>query len=277
MNIIGQKNLREKIDSYTKFPRFTILVGERGSGRKLMCRYIAEHIGAQCVFVGTGVDDIRQMIHTANRADMKTLYVIADADNMSAAAKNTLLKVTEESPNNAYIIMTVVSDLNTLATLRSRATTLYMDSYTDSDLSIYYAENYPNGTERDIFRYFASTPGDINAIAGRADEFYRYVREVVENIGEVSDSNVFKIGAKLKLKESDEGKYDLNLFWRAFKSETFYRSYTEEQIHNDGMSSKYLKCALCTAEYLKDLRITGINKSMALDMWIIDIRRILWT
>ena len=45
--MIGQVNLLNKIDKLVEngFPRFVLLVGEKGSGKKLMSREIANKLG----------------------------------------------------------------------------------------------------------------------------------------------------------------------------------------------------------------------------------------
>lgn len=48
------------------------------------------------------------------------MYVFKDCDNMSNAAKNALLKVIEEPPQQAYFVMLLKSTSNTLATILSR-------------------------------------------------------------------------------------------------------------------------------------------------------------
>lgn len=255
------------------FPRFVILVGEQGSGRKTMCKYFAQRLGTQIAFVSTGVEDIRQMLHTAYRVDIPTMYVIADADNMSMNAKNALLKVTEETPRNAYIIMTVEDEMNTLATLRSRGRVLYMEPYTSYQLSAYVRSIGYSVESRlpDI----CTTPGQINMLRDVEDEFLNFVDLVIDNIATVSDANAFKLGSRIKLKDTDEDKYDLKLFWQAVQ----YKLRAKMDNPESGVFNYWhcAECVACTAEYIRDLKIKGINKSASLDMWIIDMRNILWS
>ena len=95
--MVGQKHLLQTIDTLIKnttFPRFAILSGVKGSGKKLISNDIAHKLCDTVINIGIKVDDIREMIKSAYKLTTPCAYIIADADNMSLAAKNALLKVT---------------------------------------------------------------------------------------------------------------------------------------------------------------------------------------
>lgn len=266
--MIGQHNLQSSLNLLIvngTFPRFSILVGPRGSGKKTLAQFI-RHKFRDALFadVGIGVDAIRDIISNAYKVTHPTIYLIADADNMSNAAKNALLKVTEEPPNNAYFIMTLEDENNTSDTIRSRATIFHMDNYT-SDEIYQYAQAQSNYTlhddEYDIIKAICKTPGDVEKIGKYPREFYDYAQLVFDNIAEVSIANAFKIPNKVALKDDAEG-YDLCLFWKAFMNICF---------HEDKLNGIYI-----TSKYLRQLRIKGVNKQMTMDNWILEIREA-WT
>lgn len=273
--MIGQVGLKQDILTqieHDTFPRFSILVGPHGSGKKLMCRFISTHLNAHFYPCNIGVDDIRHMIVEAHKVASKVLFVIADADKMSQAAKNALLKVTEEPPQNAYFVMTLTDINNTLGTIKSRGTVFYMDKYSVSELYDY-AYSLTNSTlhaeEFEVIKNICETPGEINILAGDNKmgilDFYNYVEKVVDNIAVVSGSNSFKVGNKIAFKDSDVEKFNLKLFWKAFMSICVSR------LREDPL--KYSKGVQITSKYLQDLRIKGINKQSTFDMWVLDIRQ----
>lgn len=272
-NIIGQKlllnRLNKLIDKGT-FPRFSIIVGDRGSGKKtvarMLCKEISDGLYEEC---GTKIDEVRQLIHDAYQIHSIAVYFIPDADNMSNAAKNALLKVTEEPPNNSYFIMTLESVKNTLETILSRAVVFYMGKYSKSDIEQFVQSHAwkLSDAELDIIRV-CDNPGDVvvatnNGTEGYLQEFYDYVDLVYNNIAQVSTANAFKIPNKVALKEDAEG-YDLRLFWKIF-----IKVVADNNIVVQGND---LAFALITSKYLQKLRIKGINKQMLMDMWILDIR-----
>ena len=265
--MIGQTQKKEQIQNLiydVKFPRFCLLVGERGSGKTTLAKWIGEMLNVIIVMVDTDIDSIRDMIDKAYSIVTPTIYIIANADNMSVPAKNALLKVTEEPPNNARFIMTLTNTENTLATIRSRATVFYMDGYSTEELLQYYHEHYGTGNEP-IIKTYCTVLGDIDLLCSYdCKAFYDYVQTVVEHIDKVSGSNAFKIAQKIDL-GSDEEKYDLALFWKAFSGECMVRMKDHP--------FKYISGVNVTCKYLSELRIAGVNKQMCFDNWLLDIRR----
>ena len=125
--MIGQKYLKKYVQTLIdedNFPRFSIFVGPKGSGKKRFLREYFEGIYPE----DNKVEKKKKIIDMAYKVSHKT-FIIPDADDMSNAAKNALLKVVEECPNDNYFIMTLEDEVNTLGTIRSRAQIFYMDMY----------------------------------------------------------------------------------------------------------------------------------------------------
>lgn len=264
--MIGQTNIQNRVSALIEsslYPRFTILTGQRGSGKKLLARQIAKQLNGFTIMVDSKVDSIREMIEQSYKVATTTVYIIADADNMSVAARNALLKVTEEPPNNVYFIMTLQDSMNTLATIRSRGTVFSMDAYTVDDIK----QCIGTVTDLDTIKRFVrlcETPYDVQLLKSYDSEaFLSYVQLVFNNIAEVSGANAFKIADKIALADEPD-KYDLRLFWRAFIYECAL--YFRED------SEKYMGAIAITTKYLQDLRTSSINKSFTFDMWLLDIR-----
>ena len=268
--MIGQANLHSRIEYLINtdgLPRFSIFVGPKGSGKKTFVREllnsITDGLYEEC---GIKVDDVRNLIVDAYKIHSTAVYFIPDADNMSNAAKNALLKVTEEPPNNAYFIMTLEDENNTLETIRSRGTVFHMDRYTPAEIGEYYGDNYFNeddacwGSREAIIKELCETPGEVDILSKDVLLFYDFVQLVVDNIAEVSLANAFKIADKIALKEGAEG-YDLRLFWKAFMKVAFDKG------RYNGVYT--------TSKYLQKLRTKGVNRQMLFDNWLLEVRE-LW-
>lgn len=270
--MIGQSTLQQRLNGLimaNKFPRFSILVGPRGSGKKTLAHKLAGDLQALTYDCDYKVDAVREMISNCYKIREVTCYIIANADDMSIAAKNALLKVTEESPNNAYFIMTLQDEANTIETIRSRGTIFHMDRYTPSEIYQYAKENTNytlHDDEWDIIKDICDTPGEVDMLGGYPKEFYDYVQLVVDNIAEVSLANAFKISTKIALKSDSKG-YDLKLFWKAF-----LKVIIERRIE---IGSRAVNMMRITSKYLQRERIKGVNKQMLFDNWILEIRS-LW-
>lgn len=271
VKMIGQERLLTRIDKMIEagFPRFTIICGSKQSGRKLIASRIAKGLNAHLIKSDIKVDNVREIIALAYKQSEPTLYLLPDADKMSPAAKNALLKITEEPPRKAYFIMTLADIGSTLATLKSRGTVLSIDPYTPDNL-LEYAESKGyqlNEDEIEIVSNICTVPGEVDLIA-RYDilAFYEFVETVVDNIGVVNGANAFKIGLKLNYKE-DDGGWDIGLFMRAVM-------YVCRKKMDNSHLHQFRDTIATTSKYLSQINITGINKPSTIDMWILEMRGI---
>ena len=268
--MIGQRDLSNRIQiqiDNDKLPRFLILVGSKGSGKKTFAHMISNMLdGSVLTRCDTTVEAVRGMIAEAYRMNgVKVVYLIPDADSMSLQAKNALLKVTEEPPNSSYFIMTLEDENNTLDTIRSRGTVFYMDPYTSLDIAEYSSRTYElNQDEINLCKELCDTPGEVNTLVSMGmQEFYHYVELTADHIQDVSIANALKMGNRISLKNDDADNYDLRLFWKAFIKICAERMMEEHE---------YSEWIRITSKALSKLRIRGVNKQMLFDNWIFEIR-----
>lgn len=278
--MIGQTTLLQTIDkliSY-KFPPFTIISGPRGNGKKLVATYIANKLNYPIITIEPKIDNIREMINVAYTHTEPIFYLIPDADKMSIGAKNSLLKVIEEPPNNAYFLMTLQAIENTLPTIKSRCHELKMDLYTPEELNELITLINPNIDieSKNILINCCNNYGDIKLFNQYGVlNFYKYVEKVYANIYKVQSANVFKICEKLDIKGDDPNKYEIEIFLKTFRYlayfnmlELFFEPGLEKQVC---IINEMIKI---TSGCLQKLNITGISKQNLLDMWILDIRKV---
>ena len=278
--MIGQKTLLKVISNqidFGEFPRFSIIVGPEGSGKRTLSTAVAFALGCQKAVIEPKVDSIREMIKDAYTIQTPTLYVIQDG-NLSNSAKNAMLKICEETPKNAYIMM-LVSDSNTLLdTIKSRAGMYFMQPYTPYEILDYAVtkgiHNKNALKETEIIKDLCETPGDVDKLAnfGIVD-FYNYVEKVVNNIASVSGANSFKIADSIDTKGNDSTKYDMKLFLKAFHSicgRELKKCVAENDIEGQMWFSAGIKV---TSRIISQLNVTGINKGALFDIFVLDIRR----
>ena len=272
--MIGQKRLLGIIDKLAEkdFPRFVLLVGARGSGKKLMSKIIADKLNCPLVPIGVGVEEVRDVIQNAYTNTEPIVYVLPDTDKMSIQAKNALLKVTEEPPQKAYFILTVTDPSNTLKTLISRACVLVMDDYNENELFSYYCSKRDADTlDLELGSYIskvASTPQEVDLLATyNMSEFREFVRTVAFNLHTASSANAFKIEHKLALKK-DEDKWDLLLFLQALKDE-LVSNYMQTGEKNC-LKTYFLACGLVKELMYKN----SVNKQYCLDQFILAVRKV---
>lgn len=265
--MLGQKKLLRWVDNnINSFPHFIVLIGSSGCGKKTLAREIAHKISCVYSECSVNVDAVREVIDSSYQSQTKVMYCFADADNMKAQAKNAMLKITEEPPQNAYFCLTVCDESSLLDTIKSRAYVLQMEEYEPKEISDYVENKYEVSNE--LYPLLCKTPGDADLLhTYEPESFYEYVELVVDNVAEVEPANAFKSAGKLALK-SDEG-YDLKLFWRAFVQVCLERMEKgpESVIH-------YCNGIIATTKCLNKVSKLGVNKQQLYDKWVFDIREV---
>ena len=258
--MIGQKEILKQIDNFIEkgFPRFIVIVGSRGQGKTELAKYISKKLGYPLVEFGIKIDEIREMIEMSYKQTEPIIYLIQNADKMSIGAKNSLLKVIEEPPNNAYFIMELQQIENTLETIKSRCQEIKMERYNDEEI-----EEMLNNIiaisdcdERRMIIQAARNHYQVEMLARYGIKpFYDYVDKVYNNIYKVQSANSFKIAEKLDLKDIGEG-YDLEMFWNMY----IYRCFSEADLLIDNIEQTYyfnkiLNCIAITEKYKQKLNI----------------------
>lgn len=208
MQLVGQPKLQSFIDGLTleNCPHFIILKGPKKSGRTLVTEQIAEKLNAMQVEFQPSVESVRHIISTIYNIKEPCVYWCEDLDKMHINAKNSLLKVTEETPRFAYIVLHTVS--TPMATLNSRAQVFEFEQYSFQDY-----EEYCKLKEIEIPENADVLMRSCNSLAefeyqlqtGKFQETLELAGKVLDYMGEVSTVNAFKIINKLALKKDAEG------------------------------------------------------------------------
>ena len=278
--MIGQQKLIEQIDDLIekeKFPRFSIVVGEKGMEHEDVARYVACKMN--CIYVelpDVKVDTVRIMIQQAYKYHADTVFCIPNADDMSINAKNAMLKVVEDAPNKAYFIMCLEDLSNTLATIQSRGIVFNMCRPTTDEIAEFARELYVNKEDikEDIIEKKAmicSTAGDVVYFTHHdINNFYNYAEYVAENVVKMSGAEVFTLTNKLAIKD-EEDKYDCRLFLLTLQE--VYRQRINRI--NDAQEVVCIWSMIATiGQYLQDLKIKGVNRAMLLDNLWLELRRV---
>ena len=124
------------INSWNKMPNFTIIQGDKDTGKTTLVFYMCQRFGLYYVKVKNGVNDIRQLLKMMT-PNSNTVFHLVDFDKASLQAKNALLKITEETPVGNYIVITGARQLKTL---ESRAKKIVMSVYKFEELTDFMLE-----------------------------------------------------------------------------------------------------------------------------------------
>lgn len=276
--MIGQKEVLKQIDNLIEkgFPRFVVITGQKGQGKTELAKYIFHKLdeyyatpepdnrgGIYMVEIEPKIDNIREMIEMAYKQTEPIIYLIQNADKMSINAQNSLLKLVEEPPQQAFVIMELQQIENTLDTIKSRCQEIKMESYSDKEIEEMITKINPvlDATERGMISKVAQNYYQIKILVRYGIRpFYDYIDKVYNNIYKVQSANSFKIAEKIDLKDTGEG-YDLEMFWNMY----IYKCWQEMSEENTNIWDIICGCIFITTKYKQKLNVNGINKSFLID------------
>ena len=211
--MIGQKNNINTLIQWRcnkSVPRFIIISGDIGSGRLTLAKIIIKMINAKGIIMGNSIAEVRETIENSYTITEPTCYIFRNADDMSTNAKNALLKVVEEPPNNAYFIMTVKNIDNMLGTIRSRGTVIKMEPYSRKELESFC-------TDAVMLRYFSNI-GQLKTDIKDVKKAEECVHDVFESLFDFrSGTKLLKSSTGIRGKKSEVDKVDGHLFMRVFE------------------------------------------------------------
>ena len=277
--MIGQKLVKSKVSCLIgmgKLPRFCLFTGETGMGKRTLMRWAAGQMTKANVieYQDCKVDTVRTMIKEAHKITAPTIFIMADIHTMSTQAKNAILKITEEPPNNSYFFMSATSENDVLDTIKSRSVIFSLQPYSKDELREYIRFKQKKGLHflaeiEEFILNICNTVADVEYMFSIDVVAFRdYVSTVFEKIAKVSGPNSFKLSDKLALKDEAD-KYNLKLFFQTFQYMCLQ--------HMIGVSKdeeeRYFRGVEITSEASQDLMISGINKQMLVDNWILSIRK----
>lgn len=251
--MVGQHKNKMTIEYWkrnNKFPRFILIVGELGSGRYTLSQEIIKCLKAQQVVLDKTISDVRSIISSSYKIRDTFCYIIRDIDEMSINAKNSILKVVEEPPNEAYFIMTTKDEELVLDTIKSRAFILHMQPYTEEQL-----ENFTNNI---TILSCCNTPGQCMSIdENECKQIISLVNNIINSIVDKSGSSLIKYCRELSDKE-----FNYTLFWSILFQEITYAN-----IENT-IKSIFLKNMDNIELSLKN---KSINSKMTLETFLLNV------
>ena len=270
--MIGQKKLKDLCERWKTepMPGLLILAGDKGYGKKTAVEYIRKNVPNDGILRAedNSVATVRTVIDKSYALGGNVFYVFTDCDNMSIAAKNAILKVTEEPPNGARFILTVQNLLSLPSTIISRAFVYQMNNYTADELRQFAQEQGNEKVSSLLGECFLLCPGDILWAAQNVDlctDMIDYADNVVKYIGEATRANALKISTKLDLKGDDPTKYPIDYFLRLLRI-GYFKAYVKNEELRDFTCMHRVQMAAM------ELRIQAASKQNIIDTMILDLR-----
>lgn len=255
--MIGQKNNIKTIINWRmnkSVPRFIIISGDIGSGRLTLAKIIIKMINAKGIIMGNSIAEVRETIENAYTITEPTCYIFRNADDMKNEAKNALLKVVEEPPNNAYFIMTVQNIDNMLGTIKSRGTVIKMEPYTREELL--------SATNDEVLLNYCSNIGQLQIDKAEIQKAEKCVDDVINALKNKSGTSLLKACTKLKSKQTETEKVDCLLFFRVFQKRLYEAC--KEALFNSISIYHISRC-------MQEISRNTINKKASIESMLIKI------
>lgn len=266
MYLVGQPKLQAFINTITldNCPHFIILKGGRRSGKTLITQLIASKLKAMQVEFQPSVENVRHIISTIYNIKEPCVYWCEDLDKMHVNAKNSLLKVTEETPKFAYIILHTVN--TPLATLNSRAQVFELEPYMPHDYEEYCEmKNITMPEDSQVLMASCNSLAEFEyqLQTGKFEETLELAGKVLDYMGEVSTVNAFKIISKLALKKDAEGIDPI--FFLTILLNLFIQR--QGKVNFGDIIVKY------TQNALQQLRQDVLSKTAIMNKWVLEIMK----
>ena len=287
MNLIGHKENRDKLKRLitdNKVGHAYLFNGKSGIGKKLVAIEFAKNLmclesenGTACekcevcnTFENNAdfyiiepekniikVEEIRKLeseIYLKPTKATRKCFIINDADFMNESAQNALLKVLEEPPRYATIILVASNKEKLLGTIKSRVISINFNGLTNEELLKILGEDF----NLDIIDY---AKGSVQRALTLADENYISVAKSIFDVFMTKD--FLSINKKIdEVKNDKELKSNIQSVLEAIMLICY------KQITND--TNKYIKLIDILNETNKNIE-KNANVDLALDNMIIKI------
>ena len=255
-DVVGHKNIIKYISSAVQADAVShayILNGERGSGKRLLANLFAMSLQCQnraedgeacgkcqsCKQAQSGnqpdiikvthekpntisVDDIRTQINNdiviKPYSSKYKIYIIPEADLMSAQAQNALLKTIEEPPEYAVIMLLTSNIDSLLPTIRSRCVRLDLKVVDDSLVKEYLMEHlHVPDYQAEIDASFAQGSIGRAKEAATSQEFAEMTQNALRILKYANTMEVYELSDAIKSLSEDKQNIndylDIFQFW----------------------------------------------------------------
>lgn len=149
------------------------------------------------------VEQIRNLIKKIYEKPVeanKKIYIINDADTMTDAAQNALLKILEEPPVYVIIILIGANEHSFLTTIKSRCIKINFQEIEKSELKKY-IESQGKNVEEKFLDIYQGSIGNFKKIEGE-EELYLQLEELIKNIRNVDKIQFVKKCTNIITKEN---------------------------------------------------------------------------
>ena len=182
-----------------------------------------------------------------------------ECDAIAEREQNSILKVLEEPPKNAFICLLTDSLDKLLVTIVNRCIVWKFRPYTKDELREF--------TDSDLVLKFARTPGQaLKYSSYRLEGIEELCNKIFTAIKKAVVPNALSISNKLAWKASEEDKYDPDLFVNCL-----YNAAHEMCIKDD----RYFDAYILTSQLARDFRILHVDKRRLFEGYLSELKMVI--
>ena len=261
MSIIGQNKLLKFIDKCTlsTFPRTVMLEGDSGSGKHMICNYVAEKFNLI-------IEDISDSL-TYEKIEEITLRVqpflyLIDASKLTIKNENTILKFLEEPLKNSYVFVLSENKYDLIDTIRNRCHILTLSKYNKEQL----CEFIHNTEDTNIILTICKTPGDIIKVQSHPiKDMLDLAIKIFDKIGLASFANTLTLSNNIAFK-NEQDKYDFKLFMRTL----LYISKVRVINNEPNCVNEYM----LTSDYYNRTYVRNVDKKLLFENYLLALKKL---
>ena len=237
-----------------------LLVGEKGSGKHLLCKLFSENSHYE-------IEDITETVSFELIEDIYTrvfpkIYIV-DVSGFALNKQNLLLKFLEEPLKNAYIILLAPTLNNLLDTVINRCMVLELAPYKKEILEQFVTTD----KNVDILLMLAKTPAQVMEYQ-QYDYFgtYQFAYKLLDKVGIANIGNIlFNLENYIAFKE-EKDKYNYNLVVSALYAVAMQMAkeqvdFTKKQAFN------------LTRQLYLDSQNQSLNKETLFEKFLLDLKK----
>lgn len=214
----------------------------------------------------------------------KKIYFFPNADECEAAAQNAMLKVFEEPPPFAVIILATKNSSNLLSTIRSRAININLPPWSHDKIRRFITEEYPDYVDKADFvaDFSLGLPGRVKTLCTN-DDFLQMRAELFNSISKMPTGSALTAydtaDVFIKYKENSDLILDLLISWLR---DAMVLKFSGQRQNHDFEKQLTAFCSSITTEGLtralsKIISFkTGLSKYSNFNLWVIDMLICVW-
>ena len=231
------------------------------------------------------IESIRQIkkeIYLTGERGKKKVYIISNADMMRREAANSFLKVLEEPPGDALIILTTSKINSLLPTISGRCQKVKFNAIGSRDLKDYITENHPDTSKEEINLLVNLSNGSLQTLKNILNCNFLELRDKgIDHLRAIVANKYLKISGIItsiaSLKDRELVKQYLYLMQLWFRDIIIKKSQNDERIINKDRDENItnfvtrLNCDEYEIINLLEMFISDVDKNVNLELLLYNL------